>query len=57
MTAVALPFERAEYDARIAKARRAMTDHLWLLYAEVHESAMERGDAAGELAPLPREAP
>ena len=26
MTAVALPFERAEYDARIAKARRAMTE-------------------------------
>ena len=26
MTAVALPFERAEYDARIAKTRRAMTE-------------------------------
>ena len=37
-------------------ARRAMIDHLWVLYAEVHESALAGDGAAQNLAPLPRAA-
>lgn len=38
-----------------AAARAAMIDHLWVLYAEIHDSALAGGEA-GELAPLPRDA-
>jgi DNA-binding GntR family transcriptional regulator len=39
-----------------AQARRAMIDHLWVLYAEVHESATAGPDGNPELAILSRDA-